>query len=86
MAGRVSSQSRQVADVQCEGLAGQRLLSASSANVSSRPSGVVHEWQLSGTSWQPSDVGGTQTDTSVVSFNDWLYRQLLLCVSLQSGP
>jgi hypothetical protein len=50
------------------------------------PSGVVHEWQLSGTSWQHSDVGGTQTDTSVVSFNDWLYRQLLLCVSLQSGP
>jgi hypothetical protein len=36
-------------------------------------------------SWQPSDAGGTQTDTSVVSFKDWLYRQLLLCVSLQSG-
>ena len=37
-------------------------------------------------SWQPSDAGGTQTDTSVVSFRDWLYRQLLQCVILQSGP
>jgi hypothetical protein len=46
MAGRVSSQLRQVPDFRREGLAGQRLLSACSANVPSRPTAVVRVDEL----------------------------------------
>jgi hypothetical protein len=48
LAGRVGSQLCQVADFRREGLAGQWLLSACSANVPSRPLAVAHGRQLAG--------------------------------------